>query len=114
MGLAASWTAGAQHVEGNYGIRFEPTAKLQTGPPIPFQILVKDSLRKPLVHAKVTLQIAEEGDTRSVRVFPAVEVEPGTYIAKPSFSAAGKWNIYVEATRQDHMSARTIQFQVSD
>ena len=113
FGLCTCCAAAAQGIEGNYGIRFEPTATLQTGPPIPFQILVKDALRKPLVHAKVTLQIADS-EGRAVQVFPATEVEAGTYIAKPSFHEAGDWSIYVEVDRQGSMSARTIHFQVSD
>ena len=113
FGPCISCAAAAQGIEGNYGIRFEPTATLQTGPPIPFQIMIKDALHKPLVHGKVTLQIADS-DSRAVQVFPATEVEPGTYIAKPSFHEAGDWSIYVEVNREGLMSARTIHFQVSD
>lgn len=99
--------------EGNFDIRFEPTATLQTGVPIPFQILVKNPLRKPVAHAKVTLQIETKSGS-DVQSFPAPEIEAGTYIAKPVFRTAGEWSIYVEVTREGAKSARTIPFQVSD
>ena len=108
LGLCA-----AQVREGNYDIRFEPSAKLQTGAPIPFQINVQDALRKPLPDAKVTLQI-ETTDHNSAKIFPAAAVNPGVYVAKPEFPAAGQWNVYVEVRRGDRMSSRTIDFSVPD
>lgn len=109
----------AQERDGNFGIRFEPTAVLQTGAPIPFRITVADSAHKPLPDAKVTLQIEMANHTR-VRVFPAPAVdqrqEPGIYVAKPVFDAAGEWSVYVEVRRQngrsEEMSARSISFTV--
>lgn len=98
--------------EGNFDIRFEPTAVLQTGAEIPFRITVKDALHKPLPNAQVTLQI-EAKDGTDVKVFPAPAVNPGIYVAKPVFPRSGDWNIYVEVQRGNEMSARTIQFQVS-
>ena len=102
----------AQEREGNFDIRFEPTAQLQTGTRIPFQIRVKDSLNKPLTGAKVTLQIetAEHADTK---IYPAPATEPGIYIAKPEFPVAGQWNVYVEVHWEGAMTARTIEFDVS-
>lgn len=99
--------------EGNFEIRFEPTAKMQTGPPVPFQILVRNALHKPLAHAKVSLQI-EDANGGEVQSFPAPETEAGTYIAKPVFHSSGQWTIYVEVVREGAKSARTIQFQVSN
>jgi hypothetical protein len=109
----------AQEREGNFGIRFEPTAVLQTGAPIPFQITVHNADHKPLADAKVTLQIETTNHTH-VKVFPAPAADqranPGVYIAKPVFEAAGEWNVYVEVRRQngrsEEVSARTIQFNV--
>jgi len=111
----------AQEREGNFSIRFEPTATLQTGAPIPFQITVQDAGHKPLADAKVTLQIETTNHTH-VKVFPAPAVDPrgspGVYIAKPVFDAAGEWNVYVEVRRQngqwEEMSARSIQFSVPE
>ena len=102
----------AQEREGSFDIRFEPTAKLQTGVEVPFTITVKDALRKPLPNAKVTLQI-ETKEGADVKVFSAPAVNPGIYIAKPIFPNSGEWSIYVEVRRGNEMSARTIQFQVS-
>ncbi|MBV9760181.1 MAG: FixH family protein [Acidobacteriaceae bacterium] len=109
----------AQERDGNFSIRFEPTAVLQTGAPIPFRITVNDSAHKPLADAKVTLQIEMANHTH-VKVFaaPALDAraDPGAYIAKPVFEAAGEWSVYVEAHRQngrsEEMSARTISFTV--
>lgn len=111
----------AQEREGNFGIRFEPTAVLQTGAPIPFQITVHDANHNPLVDAKVTLQIETANHTH-VKVFPAPAADqranPGVYIAKPVFDVAGEWNVYVEVHHQngrwDEMSARTIQYNVPE
>ena len=103
----------AQEREGNFDIRFEPTAKLQTETPVPFAITVKDALHKPLPDAKITLQIETKEGT-DVKVFQAPAVNPGIYIAKPVFPRSGEWSIYVEVRRGNEMSARTIQFQVSE
>lgn len=98
---------------GNFNVRFEPTAKLQTGAEIPFQITVTDALRKPLIQARVTLQI-ETLDGKNVKVFKAPAVNPGVYIAKPVFPFSGEWNVYVEVHRNNEMSARTIEFSVPE
>ena len=103
----------AQMREGDFDIRFEPTAKLQTGVEVPFSIVVKDALHKPLPDAKVTLQIETKEGTH-VKVFPAPAVNPGSYIAKPVFPSPGDWSVYVEVRRGNEMSARTIQFQVPE
>ena len=110
VGLAVLF---AQEREGDFTIRFEPTAKLQTGAQVPFQIVVKDPLRKLLPHAQVKLQI-ESSDGSVVEDFPAPEVQAGTYIAKPVFPSRGDWSVYVQVRRDGAMSARTIQFQVPE
>jgi len=99
--------------EGNFDIRFEPTAKLQTRAQIPFQITVKDARHQPLVNAKVTLQIGNQ-DPRETQIFPAPQVGPGLYVAKPIFPGSGEWNVYVEVERDRLRSARTLQFAVVD
>jgi hypothetical protein len=99
--------------DGNFDIRFEPTAKLQTGVQVPFEIDVKDARKQPLTGAKVTLQI-EMLDHSRVKVFQAPGLNPGVYIAKPVFPAAGDWNVYVEVRRSDAMTSRSIQFSVAD
>ncbi len=99
--------------EGNFNIRFEPTAKLQTGVEVPFEIHVNDALHKPLPDAVVTLQI-ERPDHTHTKVFRAPAVNPGVYLAKPIFLAPGEWNVYVEVRRNNEMSARTIPFNVPE
>lgn len=99
--------------EGNFEIRFEPTAKLQTGVQVPFEIHIADALHKPLIDAKVTLQIEMQDHTRT-QVFPAPAISPGVYMAKPIFPLPGEWNVYVEAHRNNETSARTIQFNVPE
>lgn len=108
FGLVA---ANAQEREGNFDIRFEPTAILQTGTQVPFQITIKDSLGKPLIEAKVKLQI-ETTDGSNVVVYNAPAVDRGVYVAKPVFNVAGQWDVRVEARRNNEMSTRTIQFSV--
>lgn len=99
--------------EGNFDIRFEPAAKLQTGVQVPFRITVADALHKPVTQAKVTLQIEMLDGTR-VQVFPAPGTDPGVYIAKPVFPISGEWNVYVEVHRSNQMSARTVEFSVPE
>ncbi len=103
---------GEEH-NGNFVIRFEPKAVLQTDAPIPFEIDVTDDLHKPLIQATVTLQI-ETPEHANVSVFKAPATSPGVYIAKPNFPHAGQWNVYVEVHRGNQMSARTIQYYVPE
>ncbi len=99
--------------EGDFSIRFEPMAILQTGAPIPFHIQVEDARHKPLNDAKVTLQI-ETSEHKQVEKFKAVSIGEGVYTAKPSFSEAGEWLVLVEVHRDDQVSARTITFEVAN
>jgi hypothetical protein len=111
--FAAGLVAAQGQHEGNFLIRFEPKAVLQTETAIPFQINVTDDLHKPLIQAKVRLQI-ETAEHTDVRVFDAPALSPGVYVAKPVFPDAGQWNVYVEVKRGDAISARTIQYYVPE
>jgi YtkA-like len=115
MGLlgAAGASAGQELREGNFDIRFEPTARLQTGAQIPFQIKVVDALGKPLVDAKVTLQIETASHERAT-TFKAPAVAPGMYVAKPVFPSTGQWSVFVHVLRADQESARTIVYSIPD
>jgi hypothetical protein len=99
--------------EGNFVIRFEPTALLQAKAPIPFRITVNDALQKPLIQATVTLQI-ETVDHKDVKVFKAPAIADGVYMAKPVFPVSGEWSVYVEVRRGDAITGRTIQFNVPE
>lgn len=103
----------AQERDGSFDIRFEPTAKMQTGVQVPFTITVRDARHQPLPNAKVTLQIGTKNGM-DVKVFPAPGTEPGTYIAKPVFPHPDEWSVYVEVRRDNMVSARTLQYQVSE
>jgi nitrogen fixation protein FixH len=109
LGLAKAFPQ--QLRDANFDIRFEPTAVLQSGTEIRFDITLKDANHKPVHGAKVTLQI-ETTEHQQTKVFRATEMETGLYMAKPTFPAAGRWNVYVEARRDDEMSARTIEYYV--
>ena len=98
---------------GDFNIRFEPDAKLQTNAEIPFRVIVTDPLHKPLIDAKVTLQI-ELKDGSRVKVYKAPAVGQGVYVAKPIFPVGGEWQVYVEVRRDQQMSAREIDFTVPD
>jgi hypothetical protein len=106
LGLAV-----AQDREGNFQIRVEPSAKLQTGAQIPVLITVKDDRQKPLTDAKVTLQI-ETAERDMVKVYPAPASDVGVYLAKPVFPKAGQWSIYVEVRRSGALTTRNVQFSV--
>ena len=103
-----------QEREGNFTIRFEPDAVLQTNAPIPFKITTLDSLRKPVLGATVTLQI-ETVDHYHLKVYKALPIDQnGTFMAKPIFPVSGEWNVDVEVHRGNAMSARTVQYNVPE
>ena len=101
----------AQEREGNFIIRIEPSALLQTNVEVPFDIRVNDDLHHPVNYATVTLQIETPQHTH-VKVYRAGVVGSGEYKAKPVFPSAGTWNVYVEVHLNGLMSARTIAFNV--
>lgn len=110
--LVALVVASAQELRnGNFDIFFEPTAILQSGTEIPFRITVNDALHKPVVGARVTLQI-ETPEHQHTKVYKATMLDNGVYIAKPLFPVKGQWNVYVEVHRDDAMTARTIEYYV--
>jgi len=111
--LASSLLLLAQEREGNFTIRFEPKAILQTGVPIPFEISVSNDLQQPVVQATVTLQI-ETTAHENVKVFKAPSVSAGVYVAKPVFPSSGDWTVYVEVRRSGAMSNRTNQYNVPE
>ncbi len=92
--------------DANFNIRFEPTAVLQTGAPVPFRVQIDDARHQPVRGAKVTLEISTKEPT-DTKVLPATETDPGTYIAKPDFPHSGTWSVYVEAERAGAKSTRT-------
>jgi len=100
--------------EGNFKIRFEPTAKVQTQVEVPFDVHVEDALGKPLpMNADVQLAIALPGRTPEASV-KAWGVGPGEFIAKPQFPSDGQWAVTVTARRGDEVTQRTINFIVAD
>lgn len=109
MGLISA--SGQELRNGNFDIRVEPTAILQAGTEIRFDITVKDADRRPVHGARVTLQI-ETPEHEQTKVFRATELETGVYMAKPIFPVKGRWNVYVEVHREDAISARTIEYYV--
>ncbi len=114
--LLCSFTLFAQQIrEGNFSMRFEPTAVLQAKAPIPFRIQVMDAGNRPLTFATVDLEIARPDGSQPAKFKAPAEDErrlPGVYIAKPVFPEGGQWNVTARAKRQDLESNRTIQFAV--
>ena len=100
-------------INGNYTIRFEPRVLLQAKADIPFEIHVTDDRGKPLIGAKVTLQV-ETAQATQVAVFKATGIDDGVYVARANFPSPGQWSVYVEAQRAGMLSARTIEFNVPD
>ncbi len=111
--MCAAGLAAAQNHEGNFIIRFEPTADLQAKVEIPFAIHVLDDRHKPVLNATVTLQIETQQKTE-VNVFKATGTDPGVYVAKPVFPSKGEWSVYVEVHQGERMTARTIDFHVPE
>ena len=101
--------------DGNFEIRFEPTAKLQTNVQVPFEVTVKDGRKQPLIDATVVMQIEMIDHTHMAKFkapAPNPAVTPGIYVAKPTFPVPGQWNVFVSVQRDDQESERTIQFNV--
>ena len=111
--MCAASLAVAQNHEGNFTIRFGPTAELQAKAEIPFAIHVTDARHNPVLNATVTLQIETQQKTQ-VSVYKATGTDPGVYVAKPVFPSKGEWSVYVEVHQGDRMSARTIDFHVPE
>lgn len=111
LGLVAAYGQEQGPRNGNFEIYFEPTAFLQSGTEIPFRITVNDALHKPVIGARVTLQI-EMPEHLNTKVYKATMVESGIYIAKPFFPVKGRWNVYVEVHRDEAVTARTIEYYV--
>ncbi len=115
FGVLAVMAAPAQQVQlrdANFDISVEPTAVLQSGAEIRFDITVKDAAHHPVHGARVTLQV-ETTDHQQTKVYRATEMDTGLYMAKPVFPTAGRWNVYIEARRDEAMSARTVEYYVS-
>jgi hypothetical protein len=101
----------AEDRPGNFQIRFEPTARLQTDAEIPFHIRVNDDLSKPLVDAKATLTI-ETAQHDHVKVYKAPAIDEGVYVAKPVFPVPGTWEVRVDIRRNDAVSSKTEEYNV--
>jgi hypothetical protein len=100
--------------DGNFTIRFEPSAKLQTNVEVPFDVRVTDDRNNPLQHnARVELAIAPENKP-VVKTMKAWFVQPGLFIAKPVFPTDGQWAVTVTVRINDRVSTRTISFTVTE
>jgi hypothetical protein len=97
--------------EGNFEIRFEPTAKLQTNVDVPFEIYVKDGRKQLLPDAKVEVTISLKDGSQPAKL-PARAITPGLYIVKPNFPVPGTWDVEVIVRRNDQTSRRTKEFSV--
>jgi hypothetical protein len=111
--MCAAGLAAGQNHEGNFIIRFEPTADLQAKVEVPFAIHVVDDRHKPVLNATVTLQI-ETPEHTQVSAYKATGTDPGVYVAKPIFPSKGEWSVYVEVHQGGLMSARTIDVHVPE
>jgi len=100
--------------EGNFTIRFEPAAKLQTNVEVPFDVRITDDRNNPLQrNARVDLAIAPENKA-TVKTVKAWFVRPGVFIAKPVFPSDGQWVVTVTARINDRVTTRAITFTVTE
>ena len=101
----------AEDREGNFDIRFEPTAKLQTQVEVPFEIHIVDARKQPLVDAQIQVRIALEDGSHPASL-PGKRIAAGVYVAKPTFPVPGRWNVETTARRNDLVTTRMIVFTV--
>jgi hypothetical protein len=100
--------------EGNFTIRFEPAAKLQTKVEVPFEVRIIDDRNRPLQpNVKVDLTIAQENKP-AIKTVKAWFVQPGLFIAKPVFPSDGQWVVTVTARINDRVTTRAITFTVTE
>jgi hypothetical protein len=100
--------------EGNFTIRFEPSAKLQTNVEVPFDVRITDDRGNPLLrNAKVEMAIAPE-HKEPMKTIKAWFVQPGLFIAKPVFPSDGQWDVTVTTSINDRVTTRTITFTVTE
>jgi len=112
--LLCSLTLFAQRVHnGNFTIRFEPTAILQSKAPIPFQIHVTDPDHHPVIGATAEMDI-EMTDHTHAQSFKAPYISPGLFMAKPIFPVPGHWNVEVVVRRSDQESDVSLDFNVPE
>jgi YtkA-like len=114
--LAILFVAGlvlAQDPPANFRIRFEPTAKLQTGVQVPFEINILDAHDQPVREAKVLLICTQSENDPGISA-EGKAVSPGVYIAKPVFPKTGTWNVQVRARREGRESNRVAQFNIAE
>jgi nitrogen fixation protein FixH len=107
----AGLLAAADDKPGDFTIRFEPTAKLQTNVEVPFEVHVTDSRKRPLPQGQVELSISPV-DKPTAETVKAWFVQPGLFIAKPKFPSDGQWSVTVKAKLGTLVSTRTIEFTV--
>lgn len=103
----------AQDPPANFRIRFEPTAKLQTGVEVPFEIHILDAHDQPVREAKVLLVCTQSEDDPGIRV-DGKAISPGVYVAKPVFPKTGAWNVQVRARREGRESTRVVLFNIAE
>jgi YtkA-like len=114
--LALLFTAGlvlAQDPPANFRIRFDPTAKLQTGVQVPFEIHILDAHDEPVREAKVLLVCTQSENDPGIRA-EGKAISPGVYLAKPVFPKTGTWNVQVRARREGRESTRVAQFNIAE
>jgi hypothetical protein len=111
--LVAAALLFAQDPPANFRIRFEPTAKLQTGVQVPFEIHILDAHDQPVREAKV-LFVCSQSEADAGIKSEGKAVSPGVYVAKPIFPKTGTWNIQVSARREGRESTRVAQFNVAE
>jgi hypothetical protein len=103
----------AQDPPANFRIRFEPTAKLQTGVPVPFEIHILDAHDQPVREATVLLVCTQSENDPGISA-EGKATTPGVYVAKPVFPKTGTWNVQVRARREGRESNRVMQFNIAE
>lgn len=109
--LFSSLVAKAER-EGNFKIRFEPTALLQTGVEVPFEVKVWDVRQQPATDVRVIVAISRPNEERSLKS-DALRVGTGVYVAKPMFPSAGQWNVEVRVRKDDTVTTKVMSFNVA-
>jgi uncharacterized GH25 family protein len=103
----------AEDREGNFKIRFEPTARLQSKTEVPFEIHVMDSRGQPLQReARVDISIVQQ-DREPEKGIRAFFIQPRVFLAKPVFPRDGQWDVTVVARRDNQVTRRTTTFSVA-
>lgn len=101
-------------IAADWKITLKPRADLKADVPVPVEVTVKDAKGAPVEGAQVELVLTMVEMDHGASKFPATQVRPGVYEAKPKFMMGGKWNVEMRAKKGPESASAKQQVEVED